>query len=77
MKTKVLLLSVIIFGFYSVAVSAQTWEIKSSKSNDHIDALWFIDAQNGIALGFQGCYYKTSDGGESWIKQASFTSNYV
>ena len=75
MKTKVLFSFATIFSLCFTLVTAQNWECKSTKSNDHINALWFTDAQHGTAMGFLGCYYKTSDGGVNWAKQTSFTSD--
>jgi photosystem II stability/assembly factor-like uncharacterized protein len=73
MKTKQLLfaLSMTMISVCSVA----QWSDQNSTITNDLEAVHFVDANNGWAVGRQGKIVKTSNGGTTWTTQNSGTTN--
>ena len=62
---RTLKISLLVF-ILSITISAQwEWQNPDPQANDLLDS-YFIDAQNGWAVGYYGACIKTTDGGENW-----------
>ncbi|RKX71658.1 hypothetical protein DRP53_00810 [candidate division WOR-3 bacterium] len=53
-----------------------TWELLTVPTEDDLLGLFFLDPQYGWVVGKNDLILFTSDGGESWEKQNSTTTNY-
>ena len=49
-------------------------EIKYSSSGQIVNSICFLDNLNGVAVGGLGMILKTSDGGDNWFEESSFTN---
>lgn len=57
-----------------MSVSAQ-WTDKNSGITNDLNSVFFIDSNNGWAVGRQGKIIRTTDGGNTWLQQNSGTTN--
>ncbi len=61
--------------FFSHSVNAQDWTAQSSGTTADLNAVQFLDTDNGYAGGAAGTVLKTTDGGTTWTN-VSFNSTY-
>lgn len=55
----------------SEIISEATWKVQNNKFETSLNDVYFIDSQNGWAVGISELILHTSDGGNSWIVQHS------
>jgi photosystem II stability/assembly factor-like uncharacterized protein len=68
-KFTILLLSGIFLSLFTYGQNG--WFDKSPTNASGLNDLYFIDANNGFAVGDSGKVYKTTNGGDSWTMQTS------
>ncbi|MBI2966303.1 MAG: T9SS type A sorting domain-containing protein [Bacteroidetes bacterium] len=64
----------VLFYFQITTVSSQ-WDVMTSGTTNNLNSVFFIDKNNGFAVGSGGTILKTVDGGISWALQPSGTAN--
>ena len=58
----------------STGLGKWLWLAPKPQGND-ISGVWFVNRTNGWAVGDAGTLLSTSDGGKTWVQQASHTDN--
>ena len=73
MKNQLCLHCILITIFISVLsiVSLAQWEIQNSGTNLNLTSVYFVDNNNGWAVGSEGIILHTDNGGDTWIVQIS------
>lgn len=75
-----ILLLILIISFYSDIISQRTseWEVLQSPTTDVLRKLYFVDKDNGWAVGLSGTIIKTNDAGKTWqIQNSNVTTPIV
>lgn len=66
-----------ILAFALVAVADAGWVKQNSGTLAWLRDVHFFDANHGLAAGSGGAFLETFDGGKSWKKRASFTTDNI
>lgn len=69
MFTRVFLLNLSVFAFFSITAVAQSgWKAAASQTTADLVAVYFTSAERGWVAGDAGYLASTSDGGQTWTK---------
>ena len=74
MKKFFLLFTLILLAHFTTPAQ-QGWFEQTSGTTNHLNSVFFIDADNGWAVGDSGTIIHTSDGGNNWNVQPSTTTD--
>jgi photosystem II stability/assembly factor-like uncharacterized protein len=64
-------LQIFFFFFLTTQICFAQWYQQNSGTTQNLNAVTFIDANNGFAVGDSGVIIKTTDGGNNWITLSS------
>ncbi len=62
---------------FSIDGAFAQWLPQNSGTNNSLTSIFFVDNDNGWAVGSEGIILHTSDGGDNWFQQLSGTDNYL
>lgn len=76
-STKILLIAMFaLLGLSNIASAQWEWQNPKTQGNT-LNAVYFIDANTGYAVGDAGIILKTDDAGASWTTKISGTNNHL
>ena len=67
------LISILFFSLLFSQTIFTQWYLQTSGTTNHLRDVWFIDNDNGIAVGDYGTICHTTNGGITWMLQTGGT----